>query len=82
VLLALMCKYSCEESELVVYNDQCFHSVQLEKGTILDNMERVLKLSNDYSTKQAPSADWDEKKVSVLISLQQILRSLSKYCFH
>ena len=44
VLLGLMCKYSCEESTMVVYGSQDKRQVELEKGTILDNMESVTTL--------------------------------------
>ncbi|XP_013407026.1 telomerase protein component 1 isoform X1 [Lingula anatina] len=42
VLLGLMCKYSCEESKMVVYGNSSYLEVDLEKGTILDNMQSVL----------------------------------------
>jgi hypothetical protein len=45
VLMGLMCKYSCEEGQLVVYGDSGIRDIELEKGTILHNMESVLKLS-------------------------------------
>ena len=43
VLLGLMCKHSCEECQFVVYGAARIHQVELEKGTILDNMARVLE---------------------------------------
>ncbi|CAG5115663.1 unnamed protein product, partial [Candidula unifasciata] len=43
ILMGLMCKYSCEECELLVFNETGFASVSLDKGTILDNMEKVLQ---------------------------------------
>ena len=43
VLLGLMCKYSCEDSTLLAYGQTGMRSeVQLEDGTILHNMERVM----------------------------------------
>ena len=41
ILLGLMCKHSCEECVLIAYgvNDQ--RVIELEKGTILDNMKSV-----------------------------------------
>jgi len=45
VLLGLMCKYSCEECQLIVYGLESMRSVELEKGTILNNMDSVLSLS-------------------------------------
>ena len=44
VLMGLMCKYSCEECDFVVFSaqKQMYSSVQLAKGTILDNMQTVL----------------------------------------
>ena len=44
ILLGLMCKYSCEESELLLYGNSGYQPAELEKGTILDNMDRVLKI--------------------------------------
>jgi len=46
VLLGLMCKYSCEECQLIVYGSDGMRSVELEKGTILNNMQSVLSLSS------------------------------------
>ena len=46
VLLGLMCKYSCEECQFIVYGTENMHSVELEKGTILCNMRRVLDMSS------------------------------------
>lgn len=43
VLLGLMCKYSCENSTMLVYgHNGAFAEVELEDGTILHNMERVM----------------------------------------
>ena len=44
VLLGLMCKYSCEEGRMIVYGAKDHRQVDLEKGTVLDNMSSVLKL--------------------------------------
>jgi len=46
VLLGLMCKYSCEECRLIVYGLEGMRLVELEKGTILNNMQSVLSLSS------------------------------------
>ncbi len=45
-MLGLMCKYSCEDCDLVVYGSASHRQVELEKGTILDNMESVLHLQS------------------------------------
>ncbi|XP_012935535.1 telomerase protein component 1 [Aplysia californica] len=42
VLMGLMCKYSCEECEMIVFNDESYKAIELRKGTILDNMNAVL----------------------------------------
>jgi hypothetical protein len=39
-----MCKYSSEECDLIVYGTAGHQSVDLEKGTILNNMESVIAL--------------------------------------
>ena len=44
VLLGLMCKHSCEESQFIVYGSGESRKVELEKGTILNNMDSVLRL--------------------------------------
>ncbi|ELU05341.1 hypothetical protein CAPTEDRAFT_193037 [Capitella teleta] len=44
VLLGLMCKHSCEECSMIVYGSSDHRTVDLEKGTILDNMESVIRL--------------------------------------
>ena len=46
VLLGLMCKYSCEECQLIIYGLDGMRCVELEKGTILNNMTSVLGLSS------------------------------------
>ena len=43
ILLGLMCKYSCEECTMMIYGGSQQQTVELEKGTILDNMASVLK---------------------------------------
>ncbi|GFS23870.1 telomerase protein component 1 [Elysia marginata] len=43
VLMGLMCKYACEECEFLVFNENNCQEVQLQPGTILDNMDTVLK---------------------------------------
>ncbi|XP_064629950.1 telomerase protein component 1-like [Lineus longissimus] len=48
VLMGLMCKYACEECTMIVYGNKesyNYRTVELEKGTILDNMQSVLKLT-------------------------------------
>lgn len=45
VLMGLMCKYSCEEGQLIVFGNSGSRDIELEKGTILQNVESVLKLS-------------------------------------
>ena len=46
ILLGLMCKYSCEDCTMIIYGDQGVHrTVELESGTILDNMGSVLELA-------------------------------------
>lgn len=43
VLLGLMCKYSCERSTMLIYGgSDHFTEVQLEEGTILHNMQKVM----------------------------------------
>ncbi|XP_021378535.1 telomerase protein component 1-like [Mizuhopecten yessoensis] len=42
VLLGLMCKYSCEECDLVAFTPNTYFNVQLKSGTILENMDVVL----------------------------------------
>ena len=43
ILLGLMCKYSCESSTMLVYgHNGDFTKVELEDGTILHNMEKVM----------------------------------------
>ena len=71
LLLALMCKYSCEESELVVYNGRAYRTVEVEKGTILDNMERVLNTDFTQVPPKHGQATWDELKVCTCVLLQR-----------
>ena len=40
--MGLMCKYACEECEFLVFDHECCQEVQLQPGTILDNMDFVL----------------------------------------
>ena len=42
VLMGLMCKYSCEECEMIVFDEATCCSIELKPGTILDNMDAVL----------------------------------------
>ncbi|XP_064601394.1 LOW QUALITY PROTEIN: telomerase protein component 1-like [Liolophura sinensis] len=47
LLLGLMCKYSCEECTLILYDDNNFTSIDVAKGTILDNMNIIKQLDLD-----------------------------------
>ncbi|XP_033107315.1 telomerase protein component 1-like [Anneissia japonica] len=60
VLLGLMCKYSCEECTFVIYGNGQQVKVELEKGTILDNMKSVIDCS------EAMAVEDDENKLGVL----------------
>ncbi|KAJ8317249.1 hypothetical protein KUTeg_005153 [Tegillarca granosa] len=42
LLLGLMCKYSCENCDMILFDQNHYTSVELDKGTILDNLERLL----------------------------------------
>lgn len=64
LLLALMCKYSCEESELVLHDGESCCSVQLQKGTILDNLQHLLNTSISQMSSAEPLQTWDDRKVS------------------
>lgn len=46
MLLGLMCVHSCEDSSFVVFGSHGFREVELEKGTVLDNMDHVMKLKS------------------------------------
>ena len=52
LLLGLMCKYSCEKSTMLIYGHDSFTEVDLEEGTILNNMERVMKAASNLSTQE------------------------------
>ena len=53
-LLALMFKYSCENSKLVAFTDSMtFKDIELEHGTILDNMKSVTQLNNIHDRMRA-----------------------------
>ncbi|RNA40619.1 telomerase component 1-like, partial [Brachionus plicatilis] len=46
-LLALMFRYSCENSEIIIFaNGSSYTNIQLEQGTILDNMKSLIELKN------------------------------------
>ena len=45
-LLGLMCKFASEDCTLVVYGTSTHTAVELESGTILDNMGSVLNLAD------------------------------------
>lgn len=55
-LLGLMFKYSCEDSRLLLYNlpESPINEVQLQEGTILDNMKYVKELKG-YNTQNTPT---------------------------
>ncbi|KAK3095524.1 hypothetical protein FSP39_015646 [Pinctada imbricata] len=42
LLMGLMCKYSCEECDLVTFGVNTWDFISIEKGTILDNLEKIL----------------------------------------
>ncbi|XP_063952437.1 telomerase protein component 1-like isoform X2 [Lytechinus pictus] len=42
ILLGLMCKYSCEHCDMRIFASNAHSAVELESGTILDNMTSVL----------------------------------------
>ncbi len=47
ILLGLMCKYSCEESTMLIYGKKdSFTEVDVEDGTILHNMNRVMNTAS------------------------------------
>ena len=55
-LLALMFKYSCEHSKLVIFSDnQIYTDIELEQGTILDNMKSLTELKNLKPTESSIS---------------------------
>ena len=45
MLLGLMCKYSCEDCNLIIFDQfqERYIDVELDKGTILENMATVLE---------------------------------------
>ncbi|XP_077996822.1 telomerase protein component 1-like [Glandiceps talaboti] len=49
VLLGLMCKYSCEDCQMIACGPaDNYKRVELEKGTILDNMQKLLQYAKDF----------------------------------
>ncbi|XP_014669734.1 PREDICTED: telomerase protein component 1-like [Priapulus caudatus] len=46
VLLGLMCKYASEQGQMVVYGAANSVEVELKEGSILDNVNRILKLAD------------------------------------
>nr|KAG5700929.1 hypothetical protein BaRGS_034214 [Batillaria attramentaria] len=66
LLLALMCKYSCEESELVLHDAMVARTVDVERGTILDNLARLLDSLPLVDNSDASS--WDERKRREMLS--------------
>ncbi|PVD30085.1 hypothetical protein C0Q70_09346 [Pomacea canaliculata] len=67
LLLALMCKYSCEESELVLHDGESCCSVQLQKGTILDNLQHLLNTSISQMSSAEPLQTWDDRKKKEMV---------------
>uniref|UniRef100_A0A8C4PWU5 TROVE domain-containing protein n=2 Tax=Eptatretus burgeri TaxID=7764 RepID=A0A8C4PWU5_EPTBU len=43
VLIGLMIKFCSEQAHLFLYGAKCCHEVQLETGTVLENMKRLLE---------------------------------------
>ena len=55
-LLALMFKYSCEHSKLIVFSDsEVYTDIELEQGTILENMKSLTELRNIKASERNPS---------------------------
>ncbi|XP_059178831.1 telomerase protein component 1-like [Physella acuta] len=59
VLMGLMCKYCCEECEMIAFSSSSYTTVELQQGTILDNMKNVfetkLKSGNRWYSSSMPS---------------------------
>jgi telomerase protein component 1 len=50
-LMALMFKYSCEYSKLIVFTDRMVYTdIELSEGTILDNMKKLTDIQNNAVT--------------------------------
>ena len=74
-LLALMFRYSCENSEMVVFASGCFYNnIQLENGTILDNMQSLVELRNLSSTPE--NGTFPRKALLNLFEVSQIYDNL------
>lgn len=43
--MGLMCKYSCEECSFILCDSVKHEDIELEQGTILDNMQSVVELA-------------------------------------
>ena len=54
-LLALMFKHASEHSHVIVYGDCGYRQVELESGTILDNMANVLAMQTVRLLLERPS---------------------------
>ena len=48
MLLGLMCLHACEESEMILYGLLYQNKVELEKGTILNNLDSLTKMVSSY----------------------------------
>lgn len=51
LLMGLMCKFSCEECEFVTFQEASWHPAQVERGTILDTLQQLLKQQNEIRDK-------------------------------
>lgn len=51
LLMGLMCKFSCEECEFVTFQEASWHPAQVERGTILDTLQRLLEQQNEIRDK-------------------------------
>ena len=70
-LLALMFKFSCEHSKLIVFtNSAVYTDLQLEQGTILDNMKSLTELKNMTATSSA-GGDYPHKSFQDLLALKE-----------
>ena len=51
ILLGLMCKHSCEDCLLTAYGVNNQRVIELEKGTILDNIKSVVAYAQVNQTR-------------------------------
>jgi telomerase protein component 1 len=73
-LLALMFKYSCEHSKLIVFSDyEVYTDIELEQGTILDNMKSLTELKNlrAADTNKNHSALYPYRSFTDMLSLKE-----------